>query len=620
MKPITESFKNTIGLPEMIQNNLNDEPQINEGLKEVWKSIKDKFEKVYQYLKGLVVKAGSYFLPVDENGDVMEAITPMTAGQAWNDGVVNRSNTLVVMGKEESKLVRAGKITDFKKLYGNTDPIAYWSQTIKESEEGELANVNEVKLTSEDPEAKYNRICDPEELKEEILMHVENRDVLAPLLIWGAPGIGKTAIVNSVVDVIRQNKPKYNLIFKTLSNETPDNFVLPAYQYDKDDVNKLNPLYAIDIPKSWLPVYKPTGNAKKDKKLDEACGEGLMFIDELSRATAQVLNVILPLINEKVFNGYKLGSGWSIICASNRTEDDNGQEAIGNALANRFDQVFYEPTIHTWKAWAEQQNFMSPLVLQWLSMPEHENMSGGKFYYMDPNQDSDLEASTLLCTPRSWTSAMRKLACYNKTILKNSDDLRGFEIMKIPTRIIARVLNSAGIPASAVDALLAFLDVVRSIGDFDAAVRNIWAGKKFNIDKKNLNKVIIPFAQMLITSKSNILPTQEEFENLCDWLVSQNSDQLASCVIDVFKHVYLDDKTPSAQDAFFTLKWQIEDAEEKLGAAGRDAYLKTYSNILSKSGYSNGDYPDYTEGMIKLAEKYQAAFAEMTIDGKAAFG
>ena len=85
-------------------------------------------------------------------------------------------------------------------------------------------------------------------------------------------------------------------------------------------------------------------------------------------------------------------------------------------------------------------------------------------------------------------------------------------------------------------------------------------------------------------------------------------------------HVYLDDKTPSAQDAFFTLKWQIEDAEEKLGAAGRDAYLKTYSNIFSKSGYSNGDYPDYTEGMIKLAEKYQAAFAEMTIDGKAAFG
>ena len=56
------------------------------------------------------------------------------------------------------------------------------------------------------------------------------------------------------------------------------------------------------------------------------------FIDELSRATPQVLNVILPLINEGILNGYKLGSGWTIVCASNRREDDEGQESIGNAL------------------------------------------------------------------------------------------------------------------------------------------------------------------------------------------------------------------------------------------------------------------------------------------------
>ena len=67
-----------------------------------------------------------------------------------------------------------------------------------------------------------------------------------------------------------------------------------------------------------MPVYKPTGDAVKDNELDAACGKGLLFIDELSRASAQVLNVVLPLVNERRFNGYKLGSGWVIICASNR--------------------------------------------------------------------------------------------------------------------------------------------------------------------------------------------------------------------------------------------------------------------------------------------------------------
>ena len=34
---------------------------------------------------------------------------------------------------------------------------------------------------------------------------------------------------------------------------------------------------------------QPTGDAVKDNELDAACGKGPLFIDELSRASAQVL-------------------------------------------------------------------------------------------------------------------------------------------------------------------------------------------------------------------------------------------------------------------------------------------------------------------------------------------
>ena len=79
-----------------------------------------------------------------------------------------------------------------------------------------------------------------------------------------------------------------------------------------------------------------------------------------------------------------------------------GQSELGNALVNRFSQVYYEPTVYTWRKWADKQRFISPLLLQWLSMPESENMSGGKFFYYAPNEEIDDENVTnIMCTPLS---------------------------------------------------------------------------------------------------------------------------------------------------------------------------------------------------------------------------
>ena len=72
--------------------------QIDEGLKEIIAGLKRKFKQVVNYLSGLVAKlTGSYWLPVDDNGTVMPAISPLTAGQAYADGNINKASTVVVM-------------------------------------------------------------------------------------------------------------------------------------------------------------------------------------------------------------------------------------------------------------------------------------------------------------------------------------------------------------------------------------------------------------------------------------------------------------------------------------------------------------------------------------------
>lgn len=612
MKNIKECFEGMEDITPYLKNT-NQEP-INEGLKDILKAIKDKFKQAWTYLKGVVAKFGTYFLPIDDEGNPMPVISPLTAGAAYVDGSINKKSTFVKMNREGAKITGCKtKLDDAKKLYGDCNPIKYWNELIKENADNEYdvicenaKTINEVKLHTEDPEAKYNVIVDDDELKEEIRLCLEDHDQ-ARLMIWGAPGIGKTAILMNVLDEMKKDFPDYQLIVKTLSNETPDNFTLPKYV----EVNGYD--MATDVPKTWLPVYKPTGNPAVDAMHDEKCGNGLLFIDELSRATSQVRNVILPLINEGIFNGYKLGSGWTIVCASNRADDEqSGQADIGNALSNRFFQLHYEPTVHTWRKWADKQNFISPLLLQWLSMPESEEFSGGRFYYMDPNEDSGrLSDTTLMCTPRSWTNAMKRLARRAKTL---ENDLSGFRIFDIPPHIIRRALNGC-VPAQAVDAFMSFLEVISKIGNFDEAVYDVWqnGGKNTKIDKKHLNKVALPLAQLLICAHSNSLPTQKEWENLADWLIAQNSDQLASYVLDIFQNVFLVDiKSQDARTQFFMIQERIRRAN------GDMSKVKTFEvgfrGTCDRWNINFEDIPDYFNGLNKLVGKFGAAFSSAVID------
>ena len=607
MRNITE----TLNEIQDITPYLRGEEKIDEGLKDIFNTVKSKFKAAFLYLKSVVAKIGTYFLSFDNDGKVLPAIIPLTAGSAYVDGSINKNSTFVKMDKEGAKITKCKtKFDDAKKLYGSGNSIAYWNTLINENADTEYETIvesaktiNEVKLHTDDPEAKYNIIVDDDELKDEIKLSLQDHNQ-ARLMIWGAPGIGKTAILMNVLDEMKKDFPDYRLITKTLSNETPDNFTLPKYvEIDGAD-------YATDVPKTWLPVYKPTGVPAEDARLDQLCGNGLLFIDELSRATPQVLNVVLPLVNEGIFNGYKLGSGWTIVVASNRAEDEqSGQSTIGNALGNRFIQLHYEPTVHTWRKWADKQNFISPLLLQWLAMPESENMSGGKYYYMDPNENSDrISDTTVMCTPRSWTNAMRRLARYHHT-----GTLEGFKIFDIPDRIIQRALNGA-VPAQAVDAFMAFLSVISKIGNFDQAVYDVWqnGGKNLKIDKKDLNKVTLPLAQLICSAHADSLPTKKEWENLCTWLVSQNSDQLASYILDVFGNVFLGDIPEEVRNAFYLI-------QEKRRRVNNDdsqlkSYITVYSGFLKRWNIDFADIPDYKDGLVTLIKKYGESFNSAVVD------
>ena len=620
MKNIQELINSRQPLDVYVESNIGDisSTMIDESLKDLFNIVKNKFKQVWQYLKGLVVKLGNYFVvPVNNEGNPEPVILPPTMGFAYKAGAIDPSTTFIHLNNDDAKVcglknnvAGALKLAAYTRYKNKMDYLWDMCKNIKEASDEQIANLCEVKLEADDPNGL--KVVDNKLLKMLIKQAWRTRGQAGRLCIWGAPGIGKTAIISTA---IKEIDPNARLIVKTLANETGESFSLPDYVIDPETGEKTG---AHDVLKTWLPMYKMSGNAEIDAERDRKLGTGLLFVDELSRANPQAKNVILPIINEGLFEGYKLGSGWAIIAASNRLEDDpNENFSNGMALMNRFKHVYYQPSVSTWKTWAEKQGFMSPLLLQWLSLPESENMSGGKYYYYDPNPDleSSDASSAVMCTPRSWTKAMMELADIAQNELDIDAPLSDFRtIMNIPPEMI-RIAFQGNVTNDACESFLAFLNVISSVGDFDSVIEGVWktGGAGLRVDSKIIRKVALPLSQLIITAHPE-LPTSEEMTNLAKFITTQGNDQMATYIMDIFKNTFLAEI--ASTEAYVSMMLYSKSID-KLSPAGKNAFVSKVTPILQRYGISDiKDWPDYSEFVKIISKKFGQIFSTIKLDGK----
>ncbi len=466
-----------------------------------------------------------------------------------------------------------------------------------------------VKLRNSDPSARSN-VVDTDRLKQTIRMIVKSGGKIPPLLIWGAPGIGKTAIWEQVIEEFPSDE--YNLI--TISSSTMRREDLFLHQLIvKEDREVFD-----SIPVSWLPVYKPTRKKEIDAEADKALGKGVLFFDDLSRAMQPALNLISHLVHFRSIMDYTLGSGWAIIAASNRMDDEeSGQSRLGNALLNCFMQIYYEPTVNSWAKWAREQNYISPVLVDWLELGE-DSMGGGKFFYYDPNEDFENgDVSMLMCTPRSWTNAMRKLALYSETA-----SLEGMSIFDIPENILKQVLNTY-VDRAGADSFVAFMKLIKEVGDLNKSIESVWKKNGSQIplkDKGRLKKIAIPLAQVIVSAHRDELPTEKEFTSLCTWLTNEGSAQIASYVFDMFKKMYLDMIDDKAANMIYMVSGAFRaGAKAENDAKRKKAAENMYAKFLDKWGLTIDTMPDWSVGYKMLADTFSKEFSA-TIDGKDALG
>lgn len=165
---------------------------------------------------------------------------------------------------------------------------------------------------------------------------------------------------------------------------------------------------AVEIPKTWLPVYDIDGLSKEqiekidafyntgkyrirdfmsddlknrknyssngdekgevldleDKGVGESYDGGILFFDEFARLRQQkVMDVMMTLCGDRTYQKMILASGWSIIAAANRLTDDKLPEnnaefrsLWGEAMKTRFTHLTFVPTKEEWLKWAREVN------------------------------------------------------------------------------------------------------------------------------------------------------------------------------------------------------------------------------------------------------------------------
>jgi hypothetical protein len=151
-----------------------------------------------------------------------------------------------------------------------------------------------------------------------------------PVVLWGAPGVGKTQAVRDFV--VELDWPLYEIIPAT---RNPDDF--GGYPVPDNGCVRLRPIG------DWLDFVKRVEASN--------CKKGILFLDEVGQCTIAVQNALLRVVLDRVVGEFVLPPGVRVVCAANPADQAGGWE-LTSAFSNRLAHLDWpSPTVEEWSDW-----------------------------------------------------------------------------------------------------------------------------------------------------------------------------------------------------------------------------------------------------------------------------
>ena len=208
-----------------------------------------------------------------------------------------------------------------------------------------------------------------------------------PILLLGAPGIGKTQIMEQIA-----SRCRIALLSYTITHHTRQSAIgLPFVSKQTFD-GKEYTITEYTMSEIVASIYR-----KMEKT---GLKEGILFIHEINCVSETLAPAMLQLLQYKSFGNHLIPPGWIIVAAGNPPEYNKSVREFDVVTMDRVKKIEVEPDFDAWKEYAFQAN-VHPAVISYLNAkPLH-------FYRMETTVDG-----MFFATPRGWEDLSRLIQVY----------------------------------------------------------------------------------------------------------------------------------------------------------------------------------------------------------------
>ena len=219
-----------------------------------------------------------------------------------------------------------------------------------------------------------------------------------PVLLLGAPGIGKTQIMEQIAA-----ECGIALVAYTITHHTRQSAIGLPFITKENYGGTEHTITSYTMSEIVASMYR-----KMEKT---GLSEGILFIDEINCVSETLAPAMLQFLQYKVFGRHRVPDGWVVVTAGNPPEYNRSARDFDMVTLDRLKKVEIEPDYGAWRAWAKDA-LLHPAVPAYLDLRRED------FYQVSSTVDGES-----FVTPRGWVDLSDMLRLYELNGLPAEEDL-----------------------------------------------------------------------------------------------------------------------------------------------------------------------------------------------------